>query len=85
MKCQYHEHPYHIDFAWPQYHLAVEIDGHDYHATQRQREYDNHRGRELTRRGWTVIRFTGSEIARDVATCIEEIRTVIVALQGRVF
>lgn len=49
--------------------IVIEIDGHDFHASKAQRSADAARDLELTRRGWTPVRFTGSDIWRDADGC----------------
>lgn len=50
---------------------AVECDGHDYHErTKEQAQRDKSRDRWLTTNGIATIRFTGSEIWRDPASCV---------------
>lgn len=54
--------------------FAIECDGHDFHErTKEQAASDRSRDRDLTARGITVIRFTGSEIWRDADRCVEEL------------
>lgn len=62
---------YRLDFAVGR--LAIEIDGHDFHKSIEQRTRDAARDRRLLRDGWTVIRFTGSEIWADVDGCVAEV------------
>lgn len=67
------EHPigrFRADFAFLEQRLVVEVDGHEFHHTKKQRENDANRDRILTLLGWRVIRFTGSEIYRDVERCV---------------
>ena len=53
--------------------LVVECDGHDFHErTKEQAAKDRSRDRDLTMLGYTVIRFTGSEIYRKPAECAEQ-------------
>lgn len=42
--------------------ICIECDGHDYHKTKEQRTKDSNRDRQLILDGWTVFRFTGTEI-----------------------
>lgn len=50
--------------------VAIELDGHDFHErTREQAESDKSRDRLLQAKGWRVLRFTGSEIVRDVGSC----------------
>lgn len=65
--------PYRPDFIIRKYRLVIELDGHNYHKSREQRTADASRQRYLQREGWTVIRFTGSEIHRDVDQCVREV------------
>ena len=69
-------HVYRLDFAvlGEGIKIAVECDGHDFHErTKEQAAHDRKRDRFLASHGWTVMRFTGSEIYRDAASCAREI------------
>lgn len=58
--------------------LAIECDGHDFHEkTKEQARKDRQRERDLTANGYTVIRFTGSEIYEDPYKCAYEIFSLI--------
>lgn len=70
---QFPAHGFRLDFALPSAMIAIELDGHEFHKTREQRTYDAKRERELTRHGWRVLRFTGTEITRDVAACVAEV------------
>lgn len=55
--------------------LVVECDGHDFHErTKEQAAKDKFRDRFMLSNGLPTMRFTGSEIWRDVHSCVEEIR-----------
>lgn len=72
---------YRLDFAFvgESFALAVEADGHDYHErTKAQAEHDRTRDRAMQAEGWTVMRFTGSEIYRNAEKCAAEVEAVIV-------
>lgn len=64
---------YRVDFAIQEYEIAIELDGHDYHSSKEQRTADAKRDRTLVALGWTVLRFTGSEIWKDAAACASEL------------
>ncbi len=54
--------------------VVVECDGHEFHErTKDQAKRDRSRDRAMALKGLTVIRFTGSEIHKDVADCAEEV------------
>lgn len=67
---------YRVDFLLKDARLIVELDGHAYHSTKEQLEHDAIRQRYLTRAGYTVIRFTGREIVKDVKACLSEVRAI---------
>ena len=72
---QHEIEPYRLDFSIQEYEIAIELDGHEYHKTKEQRTADAKRDRFFTSIGWTVLRFTGSEIHADVAGCALEVFT----------
>jgi len=49
---------YELDVAFKDVQLALEIDGFRYHSGKTSFENDRRRQNELTRAGWTVLRFT---------------------------
>ncbi|RWM04046.1 DUF559 domain-containing protein [Mesorhizobium sp.] len=73
---KYPQHPvgkYRLDFAIPDKRIAIELDGHEYHKTKYQRTHDAKRDRWLYGQGWTVLRFTGTEIHQNLDRCLDEI------------
>jgi len=59
--------------------VCVEADGHDYHErTKEQASHDRARDRALTLAGWSVLRFTGSEIYRDAGACASQVVQAVV-------
>lgn len=59
-------------------HVVVECDGHDFHEkTKDQAQRDKSRDRDLAAKGYTVLRFTGSEIYRDSKKCAEEVESLV--------
>lgn len=53
---------YVVDLAFPAQRLAVEIDGRAFHSDQRAFQRDRHRQNDLVAAGWTVLRFTWSDV-----------------------
>lgn len=53
--------------------VAIECDGKAFHSSHAQRTHDETKNRVLKKEGWTVFRFTGSEINKDVDKCIQQI------------
>lgn len=68
-----------LDFAYPDVKLAVEIDGLRWHATRQQKEADDHRQNRLVRDGWTVLRFT----LTDLTDRPEWVRSQVIAVHRR--
>lgn len=64
--------PYRVDFLIPHKRLVIELDGHASHSSRADRTKDAIRQRHLQKLGFTVIRFTGTEVYEDVETCICE-------------
>lgn len=60
--------PYKVDFLYGD--CVVELDGHEYHKTKEQRDYDYKRERYLQKSGYIVIRFTGTEVFLDARKCV---------------
>lgn len=71
--------PYRVDFLYRaetgQY--VIELDGQDYHSSPAQRAADYERERVLQTAGYTVIRFTGSEIYRDAQQCVMDALRIV--------
>lgn len=60
--------------------FVIECDGHEFHQkTKAQVERDNERMRNLIKAGYTVIRFSGSEIYNKPLSCANEIKKIIQA------
>ena len=58
--------------------VTVECDGHDWHErSKEQAASDKSRDRLLLADGWSVLRFTGSEIHADPIKCAEEAITIL--------
>jgi very-short-patch-repair endonuclease len=73
------QHPvgsYRLDFAIPSKMVCIELDGHEYHKTKRQRTHDARRDRYLQSNGWRVFRFTGTEVHKDVHKCVTEVMSI---------
>lgn len=57
---------------WPG--IGVELDGHDFHEkTKEQVTHRNRRDRELTKAGWTIFHYSGSEIHNKGHECADEV------------
>lgn len=52
--------------------VVIECDGYEYHSSSKQMARDNQRQRDLENAGYTIIRFSGSEIYNDPVKCVYE-------------
>ena len=67
--------PYEPDFLWRAERLIAELDGYAYHSSRASFESDRARDRDLSARGFTVLRLTYTEVT-------EEPTTVLIALRA---
>lgn len=74
---QYKIGDYKVDFWVKGTSIVVECDGYDYHKTKEQISYDCKRQRYLTKEGYDVVRFSGTEINTDCEHCVKELIEVI--------
>lgn len=72
---------YRADFLDKSRRLVIELDGHEDHKSKEDRTYDAQRDRQLHRDGYTVLRFTGSEIYSKLARCIEEVKQTLLLMK----
>ncbi|MBE7468265.1 MAG: hypothetical protein DPW09_34290 [Anaerolineae bacterium] len=64
---------YRVDFYLSDKRVIIELDGHDGHKSKEDRTRDAKRERYLERKGYRVIRFTGSEIYKNARQCVQEV------------
>lgn len=67
--------PYKVDFLY-ETNIVIEIDGHEAHKTKEQRDKDYKRERYLQREGYVVVRFTGTEVFLDAASCAKDVSAI---------
>lgn len=75
LRSQHQIDSYRVDFLLELngHSLVIECDGHAFHErTKEQAARDRSRDRELTGKGFRVIRFTGSEIWKDTYACAKQ-------------
>lgn len=53
--------------------IAIECDGYEFHGTNEQKAYDTVRDQYFISQGIKTIRFTGSEINKNVKFCVDQI------------
>ena len=77
-------HDFIVDFLCYDRKLTIELDG-GYHNTVEQKEYDEYRTEELTRLGYTELRFTNEEVIGNLNGVLAQIERVagdLPSLQG---
>lgn len=63
--------------------IAVECDGHDFHErTKEQAARDRRRDRAFQHMGIPILRFTGSELYRDVTACSIEVESFLAQIMA---
>ena len=65
-----------LDFAWPDWMLAVEADGHRWHATRKALERDHARSRAIQRLGWDHHRYGWNDVHTHAQEVIAELRAL---------
>lgn len=76
VKTQHEVGPYRLDFAFPDVKLCIEADGKNFHSAPDDIAKDQRRTKYLANLGWTVTRFTGSQINKDLYSCIDRITSL---------
>ena len=69
-----------VDFAYPEWRLAVEFDGHDAHRTPAQLQADLTRQNLLVATGWTILRFTWADVVERPEMVAATIRAQLASL-----
>lgn len=74
---QYALGPYTIDFAIPEYHIAIECDGDYWHSQPSCIARDRRKDKYLMNLGWQVLRFSETEINTDLDRCLTVIKQAL--------
>lgn len=62
-----------LDFAWPELRVAIEADGHRWHATRKQLEADLARRRSIVASGWDHYAYGWGDVHQRPTTTLAEI------------
>lgn len=68
---------FYSDFVFDDIKLLVEIDGRAVHSTREAFDSDRARQNELVEAGWTVLRFTASQVADDPRSVVATVRRMV--------
>jgi very-short-patch-repair endonuclease len=74
-----------IDFAYPDLLLAIEVDGYGPHSSRRAFQADRDRQNTLVGLGWTVLRFTWTDVVKRPDHVARTIAEAIVNAQARMW
>ena len=74
---------YRVDFLIRKQQVVIELYGFVYHNTKKKLTADAQRERVLQRQGYHIIRFTGSEVYKDAAKCVQEVLDFLHTLPGQ--
>jgi very-short-patch-repair endonuclease len=66
-----------LDFAYPELHLAIEVDGFEVHGTAPAMSTDHDRHNRLVAAGWSVLRFTWYQVVRQPSSVARRLEAVL--------
>jgi len=66
-----------VDFAYPDLLLAIEVDGYEVHGTRTAFDADRDRQNRLVLLGWTVLRFTWTQVVRQPVKVAADVRRAL--------
>jgi hypothetical protein len=68
-----------VDLAYPDLRLAIEIDGFRWHSSPERKRRDEQRQNRLVLAGWTVLRFSASEVRAHPERLVGAVRRALQA------
>lgn len=72
-KSEYRIGKYSCDFALPQFHIIIEVDGDYWHSSPKRKKLDKVKDIFLQEQGWKVIRFKEVDIYHNLSKCLVKI------------
>lgn len=66
-----------VDLAYPDRRLAIEIDGYRWHSSPARKRADEQRQNRLVLAGWTVLRFSASEVRSHPDRLVASVRAAL--------
>ena len=61
---------YILDFEFPKEKIGIECDGEHWHSSDSSKKRDRFKDYVMMQKGWKIVRFTETEIKKDVSICI---------------
>lgn len=65
------------DFLFEDIKLILEIDGREFHGSSEAFDADRHRQNQLVEAGWTMLRFTATQVATEPGALVATVRRTI--------
>lgn len=62
-----------IDFAFSDMKIGIECDGAYWHSSELRKKKDKYRDKKLREEGWTIFRFSDTDIKKDVSACVDKV------------
>jgi len=62
-----------LDFAFPDFKLAIEVDGVYWHSQKKNRKRDKVKDSILAREGWKVLRIPEQQVMQNPSGCVDYI------------
>ena len=70
-------HGHEVDLLWREQRLVVEIDGFAFHSSRRSFERDRRKDRELSAKGYQVLRLTWREVTKEPEATVAAVATAL--------
>jgi very-short-patch-repair endonuclease len=74
---QYQFDSYRLDMAYPQYKVAIEVDGFAFHSTRESFDADRKRDNTLKLAGWNVVHFTANTHDVEVVSTLRDLLRLV--------
>jgi hypothetical protein len=71
-----------VDFAWPQYRVAVEYDGFDWHSDPEQFRRDRQKRAALTEAGWALLSVVADDVRRRPYAMVQHVKWALAGAQA---
>jgi hypothetical protein len=67
----------HLDIAWPEQRVGIEVDGFAYHSSRAQFDRDGRRQNLMVLAGWRVLRVSWDRVEQDPEGFVREVRQLL--------
>jgi len=70
-----------MDFFLPNYRIVIQCDGNYWHSKQKVKDRDINQDLQLMFKGYTILRFSETDIHKNIKKCQRKISDAVKALQ----